>query len=47
MSKFQTQHEITINSKYYLPNYKTTPSSHFQGKIVSKTTTEAAEQQHI
>ena len=44
MSKFQMQQDITINSKYYLPNYKTTPPSHFhfQGKIVSKTKAAAA-----
>jgi hypothetical protein len=34
------EQEIKINTKYYLPNYKT--PSPFQKKIVSKTTTAAA-----
>jgi hypothetical protein len=37
MSNFQMQQEITINSKYYLPNYKTTTPPPFQGKNVNKT----------
>ena len=40
MGHFQMQQEITINSKYYLPNYKNPPPP-FQKKIVSKTTTAA------